>query len=196
LPASASHFCSALSESAAFKALLVWEEFSAGLAYPLAEPGIILALCALACLTGQSWPQTVGKAIGVFALAALAGIAAVRLGWTGDVQHIFLLAAVLMTAIVAAAAPGRAQKATVVLTVVGGFLTGAASTPVLLPLRVSLPAVAGALAGSVLALALLAYTGGRFRRRFGGAEAWIGLRIAAAWVAAIAAMMLALRFSG
>lgn len=175
-----------------FNLVLVWEEFSAGVAHPLAEPGILLTLCALACLVGQSWPASSRAAISFFAVSTLAGVAAARFGFPSEAQDAGPLLIALVAALSAAVAPAAWPAATAALAVAGGFLTGAASTPVLLPLRVSLPAVAGALAGAILALALLIYTAGRFRQRFGGERGWIGLRIAAAWVAAIAMMMLAL----
>ena len=178
-----------------FNLVILWEEFSAGVAHPFAEPGILLAVCALACMMGQSWPAGSRATISFFALSTLAGVGAARLGFPSEAQDAGVLLVALVAALSAAIAPAAWPAGTAALAVAGGFLTGAASTPVLLPLRVSLPAVAGALAGAVLALALLIYTAGRFRQRFGGERGWIGLRIAAAWVAAIAMMMLALLFA-
>jgi hypothetical protein len=165
------------------------------MAHPFAEPSIVLALVALACLAGQSWPSLRLAVPAAFALAAAAGVVAARLGIIAGPQQAGLLAVALWSALLAAALPAGNPTAASALAAAAGLLTGIASTPVLLPLRASLATIGGALIGSVLALQLLVYSAGNFRRRFGNQSGWIGLRIIASWAAAVALMMLALQFA-
>ena len=75
-----------------------------------------------------------------------------------------------------------------------GFLVGVASVPDPGPLRATIITLAGTILGANL---LLLYATGAvvyLRRAFDRLWLWIGLRVLGSWLAAIAALMLALSF--
>jgi hypothetical protein len=170
-------------------------EFVAGVGYPVADPAFALNLLALGCLIGQAFPRDTAAPIGRFALSTAAGIAAVHFGWAGEERHVLSLLAALAAAAGAMAAPRLVRQAPAALVAAAGFLAGAAATPASLPLSLVLPALIGALAGATIVLSALAFVSRRFRRKFGGDNGWVGLRIAAAWIAAVATTMLALEIA-
>jgi hydrogenase/urease accessory protein HupE len=168
------------------------EGFYTGLLHPLTTPGQLLCLLALGLLLGLSRPRrATGTWLG-FGAAVLAGIVMGQIGIAADVAEplLFVIAAGATT--LAALWPAGRPVTALLLPAIGGLALGLASTPSSGPLR----ATAITLAGSFVGLNLgLLYAGGAVawvRDHVSASWVLVGLRIAAAWIAAVAALMAAL----
>ena len=174
-----------------------WEGFYVGLLHPVTSPAQVAALIALGLVFGQRWPGRFALAWAMFAVACLIGILLGQMGLPIETADLGLLALAVVTGILATlwpAAPlvlGVAAAAAAV----AGVLIGLASTPDPGALRATVITLAGSLVGAVLALLYAAGGFGWLYERATMAWARIGFRITAAWTAAIAALLLALRFS-
>lgn len=172
-----------------------WEGFYVGLLHPITSPSQVVALIALGLAFGQRWPGRFGLAWAVFAVACLIGILLGQMGLPIETADLGLLALAVATGTLAALWPAAPVVLGVAAAAVAGILIGLASTPDPGALRATVITLAGSLLGAVLALLYAAGGFGWLHERATMAWAKIGFRIAAAWTATIAALLLALRFS-
>lgn len=169
------------------------EGFYVGLLHPVSTPAQALLLIGLALSAEAVGERRSAMALGAF-LAALAVGAAV-LG-AADGLAPWMLGAAAAAAALAALAPGRLIWAAIGLGAAGGALIGSASVPGPGPFADRAWTFAGALIGALLGLIYAAGALRTARERLRGDWVPIALRVAAAWAAAIAVLMLALELSG
>jgi hydrogenase/urease accessory protein HupE len=172
------------------------EGFYVGLLHPLTSAGQILALLALGLFFGQRWPRHFGLAWAIFAGACLGGILLGQMGVPADLTESGLLALALATSGLAALRPGGVAAPGIAAAGIAGLLLGLASTPDPGPLRATVITLTGSLTGAVVALLYAAGGLGWLHERATRTWARMGFRIAAAWSAAIAALLLALSVAG
>jgi hypothetical protein len=151
-----------------------------------------MALLAAGVLLGGFSMQRLPVAFGALALGLAVGL--VLGAPTGDPSPwLFGLAGV--TGAIAALAPGRALPLATLLSLIAGFLIAWASLPDPGPPRDRAFTMAGSVTGTALALLYLAGGIDVLRDRLGGPWLSVGLRIVAAWIAAVALLMTALHFN-
>jgi hydrogenase/urease accessory protein HupE len=203
------HSCSALPKRLAFRALVLacafsperafahssvsgLEGFNVGLVHPLSTPPQLLALLALGLLLGHCWPRKFAVAWLVFALAAVGGLSLGVAGYGHSLAERALLVIALSTSSLAAIAPTWVIVPGTLLAGAGGLFLGIVSTPDPGPLRAMIITIAGTYVGANLAFFYAIGGIGWLRGRFDRPWALIGLRVIAAWIAAISCLMLAL----
>jgi hypothetical protein len=170
------------------------EGFYLGLVHPLTAPAQLLALLGLGVLTGLLFPARYALLGGMFAAAFLTALALpLPDPWLDT--GLFALAALAGTA--AALLPRQwLFWAAAALSAVTGAGLGLASIPDPGPATDRAVTMAGSAAGANLALLYLAGGIGWMRDRVRRPWVTIALRVAAAWIAAIAGLMAALAASG
>ncbi|MEE4120294.1 MAG: hypothetical protein V2I65_14915 [Paracoccaceae bacterium] len=191
-PAAALALCAGASPAAAHSPLPGIEGFYAGLLHPLSTPDQALALLATGLLLGGFAMQRLAVAFGAAAIGLATGLA---LGTpTGDpAPWLFGLAA--LAAALAALVPGRALPLAALLSLGAGVLLGWASLPDAGPPRDRAFTMAGSVTGAALGLLYLAGGLDLLRDRLRAPWLAVALRVLAAWIAAIALLMLALRLA-
>jgi hydrogenase/urease accessory protein HupE len=163
-----------------------------GMVHPLSTPPQLLALLALGLMLGQSWPRKFSIAWLIFALAAAIGLIVGNLGYGLRLADPALLIIAFAAALLAAVAPSQLLVPGMLLAGAGGLFLGVVSTPDPGPLRATIITIAGTYVGANLALLYSSGGIGWLRQRFDQPWARIGLRVIAAWIAAISCLMLAL----
>lgn len=165
------------------------EGFFLGLGHPVTAPAQIVVILALALLIGGFGTRAVPWMLGVFCAASLILVLAGPLVAALDVP---LFAVALVAAVTAASLPGQGSALAFGLLALGGGLIGQASIPDAGPLQDRIVTTAGALTGASLCLAYGVGLQVVLRQKVQAVWVPIGLRVLAAWVAAITALMLAL----
>ncbi len=165
------------------------EGFYIGILHPLSTPSQLLALLAMGVMLGLRWPKWFSVSWVTFAAAMLLGMGLGQFGVMPGGEPMLLLVAIL-AAILSALYPTGFLTTFVILLGVCGMLIGVLSIPDKGSLRATIITLLGSLVGSNLALLYMASGVGWLRERF--AQQWlrIGLRIIAAWMAAIGILML------
>jgi hypothetical protein len=160
--------------------------------HPLSTPPPWLALLALGLLLARGWPRKFAVAWLLFALAAAGGLTLGMAGYNHRVGERALLLIAFAASSLAAIAPAWVLAPSMLLAGAGGFFLGIISTPDPAPRGAMIITTAGTYVGANLALFYASGGVGWVRDRFDKAWARIGLRIIAAWIAAISCLMLAL----
>lgn len=168
------------------------EGFYIGLLHPFSTPAQILLMLGLGLLVGALQPKHIQWAIGVFVFLTLGSMLSGL--WMADTDTaMFALALVLSSsfALWAKIPPPIA----LLLTAVAAFLLGQVSIPDPGPMRDRVITMTGSFVGANLGLLYLA--GGTMYLHERYTQKWVGIafRIAAAWMGAIALVMLALDFA-
>ncbi|MBO6899644.1 MAG: HupE/UreJ family protein [Shimia sp.] len=167
--------------------------FYVGLLHPFSTPPQALMLLGLGLLIG-SFATSKGLLFLVsFCTLSLLGVFTGSTAWALDSA---LLVMAITTCTLAALIPGRALPLGVLLSAVSGYLIGVMSIPDPGPLSDRLFTITGALFGANIGLLYLWGARNLIPARF--AYAWVPLafRITAAWLGAIALLMLALSAAG
>ena len=167
------------------------EGFYLGLLHPISTPAQALLMLGLGLLTGG-----LAKASARWLLIAFFTASGAGLLWTGAAMpDMAAFAVATLASTLAALAAGRFFPAMVALVILGGLVVGAISVPEGGLFRDRLITMAGSFIGANL---LLLYISGLViivRERVSRPWIPIAFRVAAAWVAAISAMMLAIYFA-
>jgi hydrogenase/urease accessory protein HupE len=166
--------------------------FYVGMVHPLSTPPQLLALLALGLLLGQCWPRKFTLAWLLFALAAAGGLILGFAGYGHSRAERALLVTALAASSLATITPAWFIVPGTLLAGAGGLFLGIASTPDPGPLGAMIVTITGTYLGVNLAFFYASGGIGWLRDRFNNAWAHIGLRIIAAWIAAISCLMLAL----
>lgn len=171
------------------------EGFYVGLVHPLTTPAQIFALLALGVFFGQRRENVAWRAVVAFACAVLAGIALGVSGTPNGLAEPVLLVLALFVGVTAALWPASPVSLGVAAAGASGFLIGLASIPDPGPMRATIVTLSGSFVGA--SVLLLYCIGGLFWLREKATWSWvpIGFRVAAAWISAIAALLLALQFA-
>lgn len=171
------------------------EGFYIGLVHPLTSPAQILALLSVGIFFGQRRDKRPWLPVALFACAALAGIVAGLSGIRFDAAEPGMLLMALLAGALAALWPGAPAFPGLAAASVAGLLIGLVSIPDPGPARATAITLSGTFVGAVV---LLLYCIGGLAWVLDHAKwSWvpIAFRVAAAWVAAIAALLLALQFA-
>lgn len=171
------------------------EGFYVGLLHPFTSAGQVMVLIALSLVFGQQWPGRFALAWAAFAVACVAGIVIGQMGQVSEAAEPCLLGLAAASGILAALWPAAPVVIGIAAAVVAGIFIGMASTPDPGALRATVITLAGSFVGANLALLYAAVGVGWLHKKATMACIRIGFRIAAAWTATIAALLLALRFS-
>ncbi|WP_158967944.1 hypothetical protein [Chachezhania sediminis] len=162
----------------------------AGVGHSFSTPSQVLCLLALGLLAGglvrSGWFPWLG---GASAAAFLAGLAAGHAGLPVDAP---LFAAAFLAAALAALLPGRLPSVAMGLLAAGGFLLGISALPDSGTLVGKAVTIAGSVLGAGLGLVCIAAVADAITARFAAPWVAMGLRVIAAWLGAIALVMLAL----
>ncbi len=167
--------------------------FYVGLLHPFSTPPQALMLLGLGLLIG-SFATSKGLLFLVgFCALSLLGVLTGSTAWALDSA---LLVMAITTCTLAALISGKALPLGALLSAVGGYLIGVTSIPDPGPLSDRLFTITGALFGANIGLLYLWGARNLIPARF--AYAWVPLafRITAAWLSAIALLMLALGIAG
>ena len=171
------------------------EGFYVGFLHPVSTPPQLLALLALGLLLVHGWPDRAGRWLGAFVGALAVGMAAGQAGLDPAPLPPVLLAVAVAVAALAALAPAAPGWTRLVAAAATGLLVGVVSTPDPGPMRATLITLAGSFVGANLATVYATGAAGWLRERFPRPWVHIGQRVLSAWVAAIAALMLAFAFA-
>lgn len=166
--------------------------FYLGMIHPLSTPPQLLSLLAAGMLLGLRWPKRFALFWSAFGGFALVGIGLGQWGLLRGMEDAALLAGGTVAALLAALSTATLTVPSLALCAWIGLFLGLASTPDEGPAWPAIVTLAGSFAGANLALLYLAFAVGSLRERFTATWVVIGLRIAAAWLTAIATLMFAL----
>lgn len=172
-----------------------FEGFYTGAAHPLVTVDQLLALLGLGVMLGLQWPGDFDLAFPSFAGSMLLGVVTGQLiglpAWAVWAVLLLLLSATAAAAL-AALRPEGYRVTTLLLTCLIGGLIGLLSTPEPGPMRATIFTLAGSIVGANLLLLYLSSGIGFLREKIRKPWLQLGLRIAAAWLGAVAMMMTAL----
>jgi hydrogenase/urease accessory protein HupE len=168
------------------------EGFYLGMAHPLSTPPQLLALLALGFLLGQCWPRKFIIAWRAFALATIGGLTLGFAGYGHSLGERALLVIALAASSLAAILPASVWVPGRMFAGAGGLFLGMVSTPDVGPLGAMIVTIIGTYVGANLAFFYATGGIGWLRDHFNKPWALIGLRLVAAWIAAISCLMLAL----
>ena len=153
-----------------------------------------MALVSLGVIVGLSPQERLAASYATFAATMLLGIILGQYGVTLGWEEIALLLIATLAATLSAIRPERLYLLSIFLSGIGGFLLGLLSTPDPGPIRSTIITLAGSLVGACIALFYLLGLVSWFQQRFTQQWAQIGMRIVAAWLAAISVLMASLAF--
>lgn len=167
------------------------EGFYVGLVHPYSTPSQALLMLGLALATVRLEMGMLRWLLGCFLLASLAGLV---LGPHVSDPDPFLFAAAFAACALAALAPRRLVFLAIVLAGFGGYLIGEISIPDDGPMRDRLFTMSGSIVGANLGLLYLFGINSVIRERFTWPWVDVAYRVVAAWLGAVALLMLALGF--
>lgn len=170
--------------------------FYVGFAHPFMMPSHLLAMLAVSLLLGLRWPASLEKAIGFFAAGFPAGLVA---AWTilpPGTEILPLLVMAVAAAGLAALFPGRLKNVIIGVAAICGFFVGIGSRPDDGSFNALAFTITGSAFGAMLAVILFTSLITALREKVSAAWLTIALRVVAAWLAAIAAMLAALVSTG
>ena len=162
--------------------------FYTGVLHPLSTPGQLLSLLSLGLMLGFRWPQWFGWAALAFAVSCLLGICLGQLGFVPNWSELVLLVLAALAAALAALYPSGYFVAFLVFSSVCGFLIGVLSTPDPGPLNDTIITLAGSFVGANIVLIYASGGIGSLQERFTQQWMHVGLRVVAAWIAAISVL--------
>jgi urease accessory protein len=159
-----------------------------GVVNPLLAPAHVVALIGLGLLAGRNarW-----KIIAAFGLGLAGGLGAIAWGMGETPASDVLLAAAALCGLIAASAVAPPTWLAGPLALVTGVAFGLDSPPQTISLRDAVLVLIGTACGGVAALALMTFAASAVARIWQG----IALRVAGSWIAAIAILVLALRWA-
>jgi urease accessory protein len=166
--------------------------FAGGLLHPLLAPAHVLALIGLALLTGRTIAAAASAIIAAFALGLAGGLGAIAWGVGETPANDVVLAAAALCGVIAAIGFAVPVRVAAPLALVSGAAMGLDSPPEVIALHEALLMLIGTACGATAALAVLALAAGALVGLWRG----IALRVAGSWIAAIAILVLALRWAG
>jgi hydrogenase/urease accessory protein HupE len=180
--------------AAAHAALPGIEGFYRGLIHPLSTAPPLLALLAIGVALGHRWPRSffAGWLLCAVGLALGLGVGRVVSEATLTAADVTLLFLAAVAASLAVAAPGRLPRFCQVLARASGIAIGIVTTPDPGPAIAIAVMIAGTYLGANLSLLYAGFAVGWLADRFRQPWMKIGLRVLAAWIAAVAVLLFAL----
>ncbi|MEM1050059.1 MAG: HupE/UreJ family protein [Pseudomonadota bacterium] len=167
------------------------EGFYVGLLHPFSTPSQVLLMVGLGLVAGAFATERARWLLAGFLVASFAGL----IFGPGilDLDPL-LFAMAFATCALAALAPNKLAPLAITLLGIGGYLIGKASIPDDGPMRDRLFTMSGSIVGANLGLLYLYGFNTIVRERYTWDGVGIAFRVIAAWVGAIALLMLALGF--
>jgi urease accessory protein len=161
-----------------------------GLLHPLATPTHVVVLTSLSLIAGRNFVPAAAAIVGAFALGLAAGLGAIAWGVGETPASDVLLASAILCGLIAASGITVPVPLAMPVALVAGSALGLDSPPESIFLGEAVAMLIGTACGGVGALALTAFVASKMARWRRG----IVLRVAGSWVAAIAILVLALRW--
>ncbi len=166
--------------------------FYIGLLHPFSTPSQALLMIGIGLLVGSFSVERTKLFLGAFLTVSLLGL---FFGSAVLELDIAMYCVAVAACSFAALVPGRLMPLAVAITVVGAFLIGSVSIPDAGPTRDRVITMSGSIVGANIGLLYLWGITHFLKERFTWAWVGIGFRVAAAWLGAIALLMLALEFA-
>jgi urease accessory protein len=165
--------------------------FAGGLLHPLVAPAHVIALIGLGVVAARHLLPGRAVIIAAFALGLAGGLGAIAWGIGETPANDVLLAAGGLCGLAAAIGFAAPRWLAAPIALVSGAALGLDSPPESISLREAVLMLIGTACGGVAALAAVAMAAAALLHLWHG----IALRVAGAWVAAIAMLVLALRWA-
>ena len=163
--------------------------FYLGLLHPFSTPSQALLMLGLGLMLGGFTFEKLGSLWGSFLVSSFLGLFV----GTGNLDlDVAMFALAFVACATAALLPGRIVAVVIALVAVGGVFIGSASIPDDGPTRDRILAMSGAIVGANIGLLYIFGIVRVIRERFTWGWVEIAFRIAAAWLGAIALLMLAI----
>lgn len=162
----------------------------AGLVHPVSTPAHIVALISLGLIAGRNFSRAGAAIIAAFALGLAAGLDAIASGVEETPASDVLLACATLCGLIAASGLTAPVSLAVLAALVSGTALGLDSPPDSIFLGEAVAMLIGTAGGSIGALAVIAFLASAIARWREG----ILPRVAGSWIAAIAILVLALRW--
>jgi len=163
----------------------------AGLAHPVTTPAHVIALMGLGLVAGRNVLPAGAAIIAAFALGLAAGLGAIAWGVGETPASDVLLAGATLCGLIGALQVKVPLPLAAPLALVSGIALGLDSPPESILLREAVAMLIGTALGGAAALAMIAFAACVIARWRHG----IVLRVAGSWIAAIAILVLALRWT-
>ncbi len=161
-----------------------------GLVHPVSTPAHVVALTGLGLIAGRDFLPAGAAMIGAFALGLAVGLGAIAWGIGETPAGDVLLASAILCGLTAASYVTVPVSLAVPVALLSGIAVGLDSPPESILLAEAVAMLIGTACGGIGALAMIAFVASAIARWRQG----IVLRVAGSWVAAIAILVLALRW--
>lgn len=168
--------------------------FYTGLLHPVSSSTQVLALLAVGIMLGLRWPGWFKIPFLTFAVATFFGILLGQFDFSRAFVEPMLLLVAVIAATLSALYPPGIFALFVILASITGTMVGILSTPDSGSLTATIVTLFGSFIGANLALLYISSSVGWFKDRFKEQWSRIGIRIVAAWLAAISVLMASLAF--
>ena len=165
--------------------------FVGGLLHPLLAPAHVVALIGLGLIAGRNFLVAGAAIIAAFALGLAGGLGAIAWGVGETSASDVLLAGATLCGLIAATGFSVSAWFAAPLALVSGAALGLDSPPESILLREAVAMLIGTACGGIAVLAAVAFSASAIARLWQG----IVLRVAGSWIAAIAILVLALRWA-
>jgi hypothetical protein len=162
-----------------------------GLLHPVSTPAQVVALLGLGLIAGRNFSAAGTVIVAAFALGLAAGLGAIAWGVGETPASDVLLASATLCGLLAASGVTTPVLPAVAVALVAGTALGLDSPPESILLGEAVAMLVGTACGGVAALTMTAFVASRMARLWKG----ILLRVAGSWIAAIAILVLALRWA-
>lgn len=166
--------------------------FTGGMIHAVTEMPAPLALAGLGLLLGQLDDHAMARCYAAFAAGMCAGLTATLLAGSSVPHQTAMLLVTLAAAATVAAGFRQPGLLALLLALAGGLCFGVLAAPDPAPLATLLYAITGGVMAACWALIAVSAAVYMARQRYPAPWLRIGLRIAASWIVAISALMLAL----
>lgn len=166
--------------------------FTGGMIHAVTEMPAPLALAGLGLLLGLLDEHAMARSFAAFAVGMLAGLAVTLASGSSLPHQTPMLLVTLAASATVAAGLRSAALVALVLAFLGGLCFGVLATPDPAPLTTLLYAITGGVMAACWALIAISAAIYMARQRYTAPWLAIGIRIAASWIVAISALVLAL----
>ena len=168
------------------------EGFYIGLIHPFSTPSQALLMVGLGLVVGSFAVDKVAPLLGAFLVFSFVGLFAGSADWNFETP-MFVVA--FLACALAALLPGKLQSVAIVFCAIAGFLVGSTSIPDAGPVRDRVATMTGSMVGANVGLLYIFGVMLVINERFTWPGVRVAFRILAAWLGAIALVMLALAYA-
>jgi len=168
------------------------EGFVGGMLHPLVAPAHVIALIGLGLVASRDVLSAQVRIIAAFASGLAGGLGAIAWGAGETPANDVLVAVAALCGLIAASGLSAPAWLAAPLALASGIAVGLDSPPEVISLREAVLMLIGTACGSIALLAAAGAAASALSRLWHG----IGTRVAGSWIAAIAILVLALRWAG